>query len=74
MTEDSTDTKYLYHVYHGGDLFSSGRWSGDHHSLREALDSTDECQRVVGGAPFIVRERDGLRETLSPDGSWEKTD
>jgi hypothetical protein len=45
-----------YYVYHGGQLYGQGRWSGPHATRAEAEKSCGECVRVTGAVGFIECE------------------
>jgi hypothetical protein len=45
-----------FYVYHGGQLYGQGRWSGPHATRAEAQKSCGECTRVTGAHAFIECE------------------
>jgi hypothetical protein len=45
-----------YYVYHGGQLYGQGRWSGPHATRAEAQKSCGECVKVTGAHAFIECE------------------
>jgi hypothetical protein len=55
-----------FYVYHGGQLYGQGRWSGPHATRAEAQKSCGECTRVTGAHAFVECEPLPVDATKAP--------